>query len=156
MTPTPRVRPATPADASAIAALTAANDDQRATPAHIADHIAHRARFETPYVAELDGAVVGLACLRLLPALCDPVPYAELTELVVAPAHRRRGVGRALVRHIESVARDGGATELVLITAWRNTRAHAFYHALGYGLYTLTMRRSLQGNRSASPPEWGI
>lgn len=151
MTAIPLVRPATPADAEAIAALTAANDDQRATPAHIADHIAYRAHFETPYVAELDGTVVGLACLRLLPALCDPTPYAELTELVVAPAHRRLGVGRALVRHIEAVARDQGAAELVLLTAWRNTHAHAFYHALGYTLYTLTMRRSLR--EAALPAE---
>jgi ribosomal protein S18 acetylase RimI-like enzyme len=86
-----------------------------------------------------------MACLRLLPSLCDPIPYAELTELSVDPAHQRHGVGRALVRHVESEARAQGAAELVLLTAWRNTRAHAFYHALGYSLYTLTMRRSLRG-----------
>lgn len=142
--PGPTIRRATPADAPAIARLNAALDDQRATPEQIADHIAHRADLETPFVAELDGAVVGLACLRLLPTTCDPIPYAELTELAVDPAHRRRGIGRALVRHVEAEARAGGAAELVLLTAWRNTRAHAFYHALGYALYTLTMRRSLR------------
>jgi hypothetical protein len=30
------------------------------------------------------------------------------------------------------------------MTAWRNTNAHAFYHALGYRNYTITMRRSLK------------
>lgn len=143
--PTPiAVRRATPADAPAITGLTAANNDQRAAPEHIADHIANRARFEDPFVAEIAGEVVGLACLRLLPCLCDPVPYAELTELVVAPAHQRQGIGRALVRQVEEEARLAGAAELVLITAWRNGRAHAFYHALGYTLYTVTMRRSLR------------
>jgi amino-acid N-acetyltransferase len=138
------IRPATPTDAEAIARLNLAHDDLRATPAHIADFIATRAHYERPYVAERDGTVVGMACLRLLPCLCDSTPYAELTELSVHPDHQRQGVGRALVRHIEAEARALGAAELVLITAWRNTRAHAFYHALGYGLYTLTMRRALR------------
>jgi ribosomal protein S18 acetylase RimI-like enzyme len=138
------VRPATPADAEAIAQLNRAFDDLRTTPAQIADFIATHPHFERPYVAERSGAVVGMACLRLLPCALDPLPYAELTELKVDPNHQRHGVGRALVRHIEDEARAQGAAELVLITAWRNTRAHAFYHALGYGLYTLTMRRSLR------------
>ena len=143
MPPPITTRRATPADAPAIAGLTAAINDQRAGPEHIADHIVNRARFETPFVAEIAGEVVGLACLRLLPCLCDPIPYAELTELVVTPSYQRQGVGRALVRRIEEEARLAGAAELVLITAWRNGRAHAFYHALGYTLYTLTMRRAL-------------
>jgi GNAT superfamily N-acetyltransferase len=138
------VRRATPADADAIARLNLAFNDLRTTSEHIADHIANRSQFETPFVAEHDGEIVGMACLRLLPALCDAIPYAELTELCVDPMHQRRGIGSALVRRIEDEARAGGAAELVLITAWRNTRAHTFYHALGYGLYTLTMRRSLR------------
>lgn len=138
------IRPATPADAEAIARLNLTANDLRATPAHIADHIANRAQYERPYVAERGGAVVGMACLRLLPCLCDDTPFAELTELYVDPAHHRHGVGRALVRRIEDEARAQGAAELMLITAWRNTRAHTFYHALGFGLYTITMRRSLR------------
>ena len=138
------VRRATPTDAEDIARLNLAFNDLRTTPEQIADHIANRAHYETPFVAERDGEIVGMACLRLLPCLCDPTPYAELTELYVDPAHHRHGIGRALVRHIEDVARDQGAAELVLMTAWRNTRAHTFYHALGYSLYTLTMRRSLR------------
>ena len=138
------VRPATPADAEAIARLNLTYDDLRTTPAHIADHIASRAQFERPYVAARGGAVVGMACLRLLPCLCDDTPFAELTELKVDPNHHRHGIGRALVRHIEDEARAQGAAELMLITAWRNTRAHTFYHALGFGLYTITMRRSLR------------
>ena len=137
------VRPAVPDDAAAILQLNAAFDDVRASAEHIAAHIATRAHFETPFVATIAEHVVGLACLRLLPCLCDPVPYAELTELIVDPQYRRRGVGRALIRHIEHEARAHGAATLVLMTAWRNTEAHAFYHALGYRLYTVTMQRSL-------------
>jgi GNAT superfamily N-acetyltransferase len=137
------IRPATPADAPEIARLNAAFNDLRASEEHIAAHIAARSEFERAFLAEIDGRVVGMACLRLLPCLCDPAPYAELTELFVDPAARRLGVGRALIRHIEGVARADGARELALITAWRNTGAHAFYHAIGYGLWCITMRREL-------------
>lgn len=95
-------------------------------------------------MAELDGQVVGVAGLRLLPCALDPEPYAELTELYVAERVRRRGVGRALVEAVEAAAREGGASRLVLLTAWRNGQAHQFYHALGYQLYTVTMVRDIR------------
>lgn len=139
------IRRAVAGDAAAILDLNTAHNDARASAAHIAAHIERRAAFETPFVAEIGGRVVGLACLRLLPCLCDPTPYAELTELIVDPRYRRRGVGRALVRHIEREAAAQGAASLTLMTAWRNGEAHAFYHALGYRLYTLMMQRPLPG-----------
>lgn len=137
------VRKAIPDDAPAIVRLYQAADDLRATPEHIAEHIASRSVFERGFVAEYSGVVVGIACLRLFPQLADPQPYAELTELLVDAAYRRQGIGRALIQRLEAEARAGGATELVLMTAWRNTNAHAFYHSLGFRLYTLMMRRSL-------------
>jgi GNAT superfamily N-acetyltransferase len=138
------IRPAVPDDAADIARLNAAFDDLRATPEHIAAHLRDRSAFERGFVAEVNGTVVGMACLRLLPCLCDPVPYAELTELFVDPAYRRAGVGRQLVLRIEAEARAAGSATLILMTAWRNTDAHAFYHSLGYRLYTIMMQRSLE------------
>ena len=137
-------RLARPADAAAILRLNAAFDDVRASVEHIDEHIAQRSHYETPFVATIDDQVVGLACLRLIPMLCDPIPSAELTELIVDPHFRRQGVGRALVHHVEQAAHDQGATMLALITAWHNTQAHAFYHAIGYRLYTISMQRSLE------------
>ncbi|MDZ4721373.1 MAG: GNAT family N-acetyltransferase [Roseiflexaceae bacterium] len=137
------IRRAVPTDAPAIVQLNIAFNDLRATAAHIAEHITNRSQFETPYVAVIEQQVVGLACLRLLPCLCDPIPYAELTELIVDPRYRRHGAGRALVQAIEAEARSQGATTLVLMTAWKNTQAHAFYHAIGYRLYTVMLQRSL-------------
>ena len=137
------IREATAADAAAIARLNAAHNDLRATPAHIAAHIAARAHYERPFVAEIGGQVVGMACLRLLPCLCDPAPSAEMTELYIDAGFRRAGVGRALVQHIEGLARSAGATRLTLITAWHNGGAHTFYHALGYRLWCLAMARPL-------------
>lgn len=137
------VRPATVADAEPIYQLHVAFDDVRASPAYIAESIRTRSTVERLFVAEQEGLVVGVAALRLLPCACDPEPYAELTELYVAEAARRQGVGRALVQALEAEARAGGACRLVLLTAWRNSGAHAFYHALGYRLFTLSMIRDL-------------
>jgi GNAT superfamily N-acetyltransferase len=142
------VRPAAPGDAPALHALNVAFNDVRATPSYIAAALAAEAQTERLFVAELDGEVVGMVGLRLLPCVLDPEPYAELTELYVAERARRRGVGRALVGAVEQAARAGGASRLVLLTAWRNGTAHQFYHALGYQLYTVTMLREL-----GAPPQ---
>jgi GNAT superfamily N-acetyltransferase len=137
------IRRAAPADAVEIARLNAAHNDLRATPEQIAAQLAACAGIETIFLAEVDRQVAGMAGLRLLPTPCDITPYAELTELLVDPAYRRQGVGRALVAHVERQAAAGGARELVLMTAWGNAGAHAFYHALGYRNYTITMKRQL-------------
>ena len=90
------IRPAVPVDAAAIARLNAAYDDLRATPEQIAAQLLACAPNETAFLAEVDGRAVGMACLRLLPTICDPTPYAELTELfqkfeeIAEPFHRRR------------------------------------------------------------------
>jgi len=138
------IRPARVEDAAAILALNASFDDIRTTVEQIAQHIAHYAVFETPFVAEEDGVVIGMACLRLLPCLCDAFPYAELTELIVNPAYRRRGVGRALVGKIEQQAREQGAAALHINAAEHNHTAQTFYQTLGYQQYTVTLQRPLR------------
>lgn len=143
------IRPIRPQDAAAIAELNAEADDVRATPEQIAAAIAAQSQIEVAFVAEVAGAVAGYACLRVLPNLFDAIPYAELSELYVGAAHRRLGIGRALLQHMEAEAHARGANQLVLLTAWRNTKAHAFYQSLGYSLYTITMRRSLDGVSSS-------
>jgi GNAT superfamily N-acetyltransferase len=145
------IRPAVPGDAEAIHRLNVAFNDARATPAYIAESITLRAQAERLFVAELASEVVGIAGLRLLPCALDPEPYAELTELYVAEGARRRGVGQELVRAVEAAAREGGARSLVLLTAWRNGTAHQFYHALGYNLYCINMRRELVDPDGSAP-----
>ncbi len=137
------VRQARRADAAEIARLNAAFNDLRATPEQIAAQIEACAAVETMFLAEVEGQVVGMAALRLLPNICDPIPYAELTELFVEEAYRRLGVGRVLVEQIEQAARAGGADQLVLLTSFKNSRAHTFYHALGFAMYSFAMHKRL-------------
>ncbi len=55
-----------------------------------------------------------------------------LHDLFVAPAHRRRGVARALMRAAADFCRASGATRIDLSTAVDNAPAQALYHDLGY------------------------
>lgn len=56
---------------------------------------------------------------------------SELSKLLVSPAARRRGVGRALMAAAEEVARDLGRTLLVLDTE-RGSAAQTMYRELGW------------------------
>lgn len=53
-------------------------------------------------------------------------------ELLVDPAHRRRGTGRALLAKAREVARGRGARMLVLETQSCNVPAIALYRSLGF------------------------
>jgi N-acetylglutamate synthase-like GNAT family acetyltransferase len=82
-------------------------------------------------VAELDGAVVGLAHLQVAPAIEHERPVARIAALVVDAYHRGRGIGRTLVEELEAEARARGCGLLFLTTSERRDDAHAFYEHLG-------------------------
>ncbi len=56
---------------------------------------------------------------------------AEVAKLLVHPVARRRGVGRALMLALETVARAEGRTLLTLDT-WTGGHAESLYRSLGY------------------------
>jgi ribosomal-protein-alanine N-acetyltransferase len=75
-------------------------------------------------VAVDDGEVVGYA-------IALPGEEATLSELVVAPEHRRAGHGRRLV---DEIAEATGADRLVVTTPEENEAARAFYESLGFAV----------------------
>lgn len=78
-------------------------------------------------VARQDGIVIGCAGLRLLTG-----GIGEVTRLYVAPAARRRGVGRRLLTAIEDQARGRGLHLLRLDTRSDLTEARRLYATSGY------------------------
>jgi GNAT superfamily N-acetyltransferase len=92
----------------------------------------------------------GFASLRLVPCLFADEIMAELTELYVAPANRRHGVGLALIGHAEHLALQAGAEVLYLTTGFGNQVGQAFYRAAGYQDAELVMRKRLASE--SSPP----
>jgi ribosomal protein S18 acetylase RimI-like enzyme len=57
---------------------------------------------------------------------------AHMLLLAVDPAARRSGVGLALWRWLETVARRGGIARIELEVRAENSGGLAFYHALGF------------------------
>jgi GNAT superfamily N-acetyltransferase len=79
------------------------------------------------FVAEVDGAVVGMVDMALIPRPNFVQPHAWVPDLIVTDASRSQGVGAALLSRAEEVAREVGAFSLALESAYWRTRAHAFY-----------------------------
>jgi ribosomal protein S18 acetylase RimI-like enzyme len=136
------LRPATLDDAFAIALLLtelneavgpSLGDDQAAVSEDQArERIDAMAPGEQVLLAHVDDAPAGLLSLRIVAQLSQDVPYAEVTELYVADAYRRRGVARLLMAEAEFTARKRGCT-FVHVNTWHdNDVAQAFYRAAGY------------------------
>ena len=56
----------------------------------------------------------------------------KLDKLYVLPALHGRGIGRALIAHVEAAGRRDGARTLILNVAKRNVKAIAMYRACGF------------------------
>ena len=84
------------------------------------------------FLADVDGAVVGLAGLHTSLSLEYDQPAAKISALVVDEEWRGRGVGQALVAALEQEARAQGCGLLFLTTNERRADAHAFYARLGF------------------------
>lgn len=137
------IRIATLDDAPVLARLLEDFNGPPMTPTKAAARMRACQGIETTVLAEIDGRAAGFACLRVVPYMSDDVPYAELTELYVDAAYQRRGIGRALMVYVETLARERGADEILLLTSFNNPDGQAFYRAVGYGDYALVMRRRL-------------
>ncbi len=124
--PQPPICVATAHDAGALARVHAIRravfiDEQGVSEAEEMDGRDGRC---THYLAQRGGADAGTA--RLHPQGAE---VAKIERMAVAAAHRRSGVGRALIAAIERDAERDGVATLVL-----HAQAHAvpFYEKLGY------------------------
>jgi ribosomal protein S18 acetylase RimI-like enzyme len=137
------IRIATPSDAGTLARMNAAFNGVTDSAEQIAARLVACANIETAILAEVDGQVAGFACVRVVPCVLYAEPYAELTELYVEPAFRRRGLGRALIAYAEQLARARGASELLIMTGTGNAVAQALYRAAGYATYAVALNRKV-------------
>lgn len=78
-----------------------------------------------------DGAAVGLCLVVELPDPWTGRSAAEIRALVVSPAHRRRGVGRALLSAAAAWARRRDCAYIFLLGESDNVQAHALYQHMG-------------------------
>ena len=88
------------------------------------------ASWQQGWVAEVDGVIRGFATVEYVPWHQRLV----LWFLYIEPAHRRQGVGRALLAEVERYARDVGARQVWLETSNINVPGVRAYERLGYAL----------------------
>lgn len=109
----PRVRPAGPEDAGAVARLLEASG---LGPQGVDE------RLEGTLVADVDRRIVGTAAVERSDG------DALLRSVAVDPDHRRGGLGSLITAHAVRLAKESGARSLYLVTA----TAEGFFSSLGF------------------------
>ena len=127
------VRPATVADAAAVAPLLAelgypsAVEAVRERLARVADGAATGV-----LIAAAEGAPAALVAYQLIVHLERPRPTCRITTLVTDPGHRRLGAAASLLATVEALAREAGCERLEVTTRPSREEALAFYLASGF------------------------
>ncbi|MEV6963748.1 GNAT family N-acetyltransferase [Hamadaea sp. NPDC051192] len=124
------VRRAGVADVAVLAELRSIDGDGIGT---FADWVAAHAETHLPFVAEIDGTVVGAAWLLIaerIPGNGSPERwYGDIQSVMVREEHRNRGIGAALMSAILTEARTRG---LLHVTVHSGRRAVDFYLRNGF------------------------
>jgi GNAT superfamily N-acetyltransferase len=120
-----RIREATRADMSAMKHIRDGVTENALVSAVIDLDAYEQALFHDGkgWVCEVDGQVVGFSCGRLV--------HGDVWALFLDAAQHGRGIGNALIAHVERWMFDSGRTEIVLSTA-PGTRAERLYRRRGW------------------------
>ena len=97
----------------------------------------------------------GLCIVRIdhAPPILEETERAEITDLGVEPALRRRGIARALVEEATDWVRSRGVERVEIQVASGNVEGQAFWRAMGYGDLMSVLHKRL--SRLPSEPEDG-
>ena len=136
--PTFSLRPAEPGDVAAIvglirelAAFEQLTHLVRVTPESLAPHLFGAKPVAEAVVAEQDGTVVAFALFFTNFSTFLGQPGLYLEDLYVQAAHRGRGIGAALLRHLAGLAVQRGCGRFEWSVLDWNTDAIGFYEKLG-------------------------
>jgi len=103
-----------------------------------------KSKLDLLLVAVSDKKLAGFASLHLIPLVHKNGFLARITALVVDQEFRRKGVGKALVRKLETYALKNSAARLEVTSATRRKDAHHFYFEMGYQEYRKRFMKSLK------------
>jgi GNAT superfamily N-acetyltransferase len=90
----------------------------------------------------VDGdAVLGLSVYRWHENTFDGLKF-YIDDLVTDETNRSKGVGHELIAHLERVAKELGASGLVLDSGTQRTQAHKFYFREGFVIPAFNFKKS--------------
>lgn len=99
------------------------------------ERIAEIANDENTYLLVSDdkGDIVATA----LVTLCKDVmftrqPFAIIENVIVSQHHQRKGIGKALMKHIEALCLAADCSKIMLLSGSDKRDAHDFYISMGY------------------------
>lgn len=139
----PKIDSATPQDITELADLMSHFNNETITPTQVAERLKHLDGVETALLARKGNEVIGLACLRVAQALFSNAPQAEVIEFYIKDGYHNGETERLMLRGIENLAQQRGASQVMLLTGLKNTDAQLTYRASGYQDYALAMRKRL-------------
>ncbi len=133
------IRPVTPVDHAAILAIwnplirdtTVTFSSEEKTPEGLSRMIAERRAAGSEFFVAEDGGVAGFATYAQFRAGNGYAHAMEHTIILAADAGGR-GIGRALMTHLEDHARSGGAHTLFAGVSGENTPGIAFHERIGF------------------------
>ena len=95
-------------------------------------------------VAEFDDVVVGTVTMVIVPAVTHSAqPWAQVEHMVVHEAHRKSGIGHALLARCEEHIRSVGGYKMQLQSSNHRDNAHTFYEHEGFSASSRGYRKYL-------------
>lgn len=89
--------------------------------------------FNTQYVWEEDGEVLGCLQLTLIPGISQQGAWrAQIEGVRVAGSRRGTGIGHRMMQAVMAIARERGCAQMQLTTNKVRTDAQRFYETLGF------------------------
>jgi len=98
-------------------------------------------RGATLLVAVAGSNIVGMCTLQPLLSTAEGGKVGVVEDLVVADSYRKSGVGRKLLKEIETTARAAGMSRLQLLSDRNNEVASTFYDRLGWATTSMIAYR---------------
>jgi ribosomal protein S18 acetylase RimI-like enzyme len=84
-------------------------------------------------VAVLEGRLVGTADMVIVANLTHRgEPWAVIENVIVTQTDQRRGIGRALLEHLITVAKAASCHKVSLLSGKHRPEAHEFYRSMGF------------------------
>lgn len=106
-------------------------EEEPKDPSYMKRWFTERGDRYTVLVVEDGDQIVGWASLNPYSHRCAYAGVADLS--VYVRRHKRgNGIGSALLRHLDSVARENGFHKIVLFTFPFNANGQGLYHKMGY------------------------
>ncbi len=103
------------------------------------------------FMAEVSGEAVGFVCCYAghdddMMIHAEARPHGYVADIFVAPGHRGRGVGAALLAAAEDYLAGRGFNRVRLSVLAANADARAVYEKRGYRAYEVVYEKPLGGN----------